>query len=58
MIDGASRLSVISGQENKHEMNLLDFVNKYMPRKEEWISIKERIVTSYERVKLGIHLDS
>ena len=37
---------------NFDTQDLLDFVNKYMPRKEEWISIKERIVTSYERVKL------
>ncbi len=31
---------------------LLDFVNTYMPRKEDWISIKERIITRFERVKL------
>ena len=37
---------------NFDTQDLLDFVNKYMPRKEEWISIKERIVTSYEHVKL------
>lgn len=31
---------------------LLDFVNTYMPRKEEWNSIKNRIITGYEHVKL------
>ena len=31
---------------------LLDFVNTYMPRKEEWNSIKNRIITDYEHVKL------
>ena len=31
---------------------LLNFVNTYMPRKEDWISIKERIITGYEHVKL------
>ena len=31
---------------------LFDFVNTYMPRKEDWISIKERIITSFEHVKL------
>jgi ATP-dependent Lon protease len=31
---------------------LLDFVNTYMPRREDWISIKERIITGYEHVKL------
>lgn len=31
---------------------LLDFVNTYMPRKEAWISIKERIITGFEKVKL------
>ena len=31
---------------------LLEFVNTYMPRKEDWICIKERIITGFERVKL------
>lgn len=31
---------------------LLDFVNTYMPKKEEWLSIKNRISKEYERVKL------
>ena len=31
---------------------LLDFVSTYMPRKEEWNSIKNRIITGYEHVKL------
>lgn len=31
---------------------LLHFVNTYMPRKEEWNSIKNRIITGYEHVKL------
>lgn len=31
---------------------LLNFVSTYMPRKEEWNSIKNRIITGYERVKL------
>lgn len=31
---------------------LLEFVNSYMPRKEEWLSIKKRIITEFERVKL------
>mgnify|MGYP000534386498 FL=1 len=32
--------------------DLLDFVNTYMPRKEDWLSIKNRISKEYERVKL------
>lgn len=32
--------------------DLLDFVNTYMPRKEEWLSIKNRISKEYDRVKL------
>lgn len=32
--------------------DLLTFVNTYMPRKEEWLSIKNRISKQYERVKL------
>ena len=31
---------------------LLQFVSTYMPRKEEWLSIKNRISKEYERVKL------
>ena len=31
---------------------LLEFVSTYMPRKEEWLSIKNRISKEYERVKL------
>lgn len=31
---------------------LLNFVSTYMPRKEEWNSIKNRIITGYEHVKL------
>ena len=31
---------------------LLNFVSVYMPRKDEWMSIKTRIVSDYERVKL------
>lgn len=31
---------------------LLEFINTYMPHKEEWTSIKNRIITGYERVKL------
>lgn len=36
---------------------LLDFVNTYMPRKEEWLSIKNRISKEYERVKLLTRID-
>ena len=32
--------------------DLLNFVNTFMPRKEEWLSIKNRISKEYERVKL------
>lgn len=31
---------------------LLDFISIYMPRKEEWLSIKDRVSKEYERVKL------
>lgn len=31
---------------------LLSFVNTYMPRKEDWLSIKNRISKEYERVKI------
>ena len=31
---------------------LTEFVDTYMPRKEEWLSIKNRITKEYERVKL------
>ena len=31
---------------------LLEFVSIYMPRKEEWMSIKTRIISDYERIKL------
>lgn len=31
---------------------MTDFVNTYMPRKEEWLSIKNRIIKDYEQVKL------
>ena len=37
--------------------NLLSFVNMYMPRKEEWLSIKNRISKEYERVKLLTRID-
>lgn len=36
---------------------LLDFVSTYMPRKEEWLSIKNRISKEYERVKLLTRID-
>lgn len=36
---------------------LLDFVNTYMPRKEEWLSIKNRISKEYERVKVLTRID-
>ena len=31
---------------------ITDFINTYMPRKEEWISIKNRIIVENERVKI------
>lgn len=37
--------------------DLLDFVNTYMPRKEEWLSIKNRVSKEYERVKLLTRID-
>lgn len=36
---------------------LLGFVNTYMPRKEDWLSIKNRISKEYERVKLLTRID-
>ena len=46
-------LKKFEDDDGKFDTNeLLDFVNTYMPRKEEWISIKERIITGFERVKL------
>ena len=37
--------------------DLLNFVNTYMPRKEDWLSIKNRISKEYERVKLLTRID-
>lgn len=37
--------------------DLLGFVNTYMPRKEDWLSIKNRISKEYERVKLLTRID-
>lgn len=37
--------------------DLLDFVNTYMPRKENWLSIKNRISKEYERVKILTKID-
>lgn len=37
--------------------DLLSFVNTYMPRKEDWLSIKNRISKEYERVKLLTRID-
>ena len=37
--------------------DLLNFVNCCMPRKEEWLSIKNRISKEYERVKLLTRID-
>lgn len=31
---------------------MTEFINTYMPRKEEWLSIKNRIINEYEHVKL------
>ena len=36
---------------------LMEFVNSYMPRKEEWLSIKNRIINEYEHVKLLTRID-
>ena len=36
---------------------LMEFVNTYMPRKEEWLSIKNRIIKEYEHVKLLTKID-
>lgn len=38
-----------TGQFNQQEM--LEFVHKNLPRKEDWTSIKNRIVTEFERVR-------
>lgn len=37
--------------------DLLSFVNTYMPRKEDWLSIKNRISKEYERMKLLTRID-
>ena len=37
--------------------DLLGFVNTYMPRKEDWLSIKNRISKEYEHVKLLTRID-
>lgn len=37
--------------------DLLNFVNTYMPRKEDWLSIKNRISKEFERVKILTKID-
>ena len=38
-----------TGEFNQEEM--LDFIRKNIPRKEDWTAIKSRIVTELERVR-------
>lgn len=46
-------LKKFQDEEGKFDTDeLLNFVSTYMPRKEEWNSIKNRIITGYEHVKL------
>lgn len=46
-------LKKFEDDEGKFDVEeLLEFVSTYMPRKEEWLSIKSRISKDYERVKL------
>lgn len=39
-----------NGKYRQEEIN--DFVNRYLPRQNEWLAIKDRIVTDFENVKI------
>lgn len=46
-------LKKFSDDEGNYDIEeLTDFINTYMPRKDDWISIKNRIVVECERVKI------
>ena len=46
-------LKQFEDEEGKFDVqSMTDFINTYMPRKEEWLSIKNRIINEYEHVKL------
>lgn len=39
--------------DGKYQQNeIADFVNKYMPRQNEWFAVKDKIITGFEKVKI------
>lgn len=46
-------LKQFEDEEGKFDVkSMTDFISTYMPRKEEWLSIKNRIINEFEHVKL------